>query len=337
MPASRQLDIDVIVDQLDKILHYQGEIGLVEAAALAPVLLRHDRYRGAADARAALAADITTAISKLPPEVRRDANAILPIDQPNASIAARLRAINMADSSAPGRRWHRIATLGRVAFQLHARYNAPAQSYRIIKTDIAVSRQELSLPTLGTLRRFLVIDLHWTIESLVRGLKWFDFSLLENRRLKLEQFAAQDDGYPCESIICASTSPRQPTLFLNESLYIVQLAEGFPVRAPTHLHIRFRFDKAGKGDPHLLYRPMRRTGSLSFSYERHSEAAAGCEELDQEMQVVKTFAPKTKETVEWETIDATEECVDKGVEIVDRFLIRSPRAQSYYRLKWPLH
>ena len=197
------MDIDTIIEELDKLVHYRGDGGPVGATADAPKLLRQPRYQQADDDRhELLAKDIKAAIARLPKDLQTEANALLRIGVPGQYIIDRLRLVGKGGYSTDARRWHRKAVLGRVAGEPIKLWDAP--SYRVLDLDINVWQTSVAIRVgIAPTMHFRYIEFRWKIESLVSDLRWFAFSFPTPKRLKFREFKDGSEDYDCDSVIRA--------------------------------------------------------------------------------------------------------------------------------------
>jgi hypothetical protein len=333
------MDIDTIISELDRVLHYRGREGLVEAAARAPKLLKQDRYRDADDARESLAVDIRAAIAQLPKDVQVAANGLLPIDEPNAFLNHRQRSLGIGGYSPTAVRWHRTAVLGRVAAEL-AKLFAPTQpSYRILDLDVNVWQHSYTVGVgVGPTTRSRIIEFRWTIESLVSDLCWFAFSCATPPRLKFFELRNHMPGdgaavfrdllprvkeYDWDWIPQAGDSDHIPW-------YLLRLSDTPPTGVPIALYVRLIFHKADKGAARFDYMPTVPLKRLSLSFTHGNTGERRCIELDETAsKVLRTFTGKSLSRIEE---DEEGEIISE--ESSERFRVRSPRVGRYYRLEW---
>jgi hypothetical protein len=325
------MDIDTIINELDKLVYYKGQDGLVEAAARAPKLLRHPRYQQADDPRKSLAKDIQRAIARLPKDVQKEAKGLLPIDLPEAYIIGRLEHLGKDGYSSDARRWHRTAVLTRVATEL-VKFYADVPGYRILDTKIHVSERTFGGSILGVpgAQHQRIIDFRWTIESSVSDLRWFVFSHRTQWRLKFTEFRPGPEGYDCDSANRFPIGTRR-----DEHWYILRLSNNPPMNVPIQLHAYIVYDKAVKAQPRLDYFLSMPARSLSLSVATWREDDNPmCVELDDEAdKVLRQFQAKSViKTTDYDEEDSPEYT---SVEKIGHFAIRSPKLGRCYRLKWP--
>jgi hypothetical protein len=339
---TRRMDIDTVISELDRILHYRGREGLVEAVAMAPKLLKQERYQAADDPRESLAADIRAAVRRLPKDLQAAANGILPIDKPNAYIIGRLRSLGIGGYSNDAVRWHRAAVLGRVAGELVKLYAPTPPSYRILDLDINVWEQAAG-PSVGfgPWINSRAIEFRWTLESLVSDLRWFGFSYPTPPRLKFIRMRRHMPGdaaaifrdnlprareYDWDQIPHASDSRDVPG-------YLLRLSDTPPPGTPIALYVRLDFYKADKGVARFDYVPTEPLRRLSLSFSSDPDGKRTCVELDETARtILREFAVKPA--------SFTEEPEQEGeveytlTQAIDRFRVRSPQVGRCYRLTW---
>ncbi|HWY18452.1 MAG TPA: hypothetical protein VNY27_07040 [Solirubrobacteraceae bacterium] len=333
------MDIDTIIEELDKLVHYRGDGGLVAATADAPKLLRQPRYQQAeGDSHELLAKDIKTAIARLPNDpnkrlpkgLQSEANGLLRISMPEQHIISRLGLLGKGGYSTDAQQWHRKAVLGRVATEL-MKFYADLPGYRILDTKIHVSEGIFGGSLIGPgVQHARDIDFIWTIESLVSDLRWFVFSHHTQRRLKFTDFRPGSEGYDCESADRLPIGTRR-----DEHWYILRLSDNPPVGVPIQLHAHITYDKASKAEPQLNYLLSMPTRSLSLAVATSGEDGNHtCVELDDKAgKVLRRFKAKTAiKTTEYGEEGFTEYT---SVEKLGRFTIRSPQLGRCYRLEWP--
>jgi hypothetical protein len=317
------MDIDTIIEELNELVRYRGQGGLVGALAEAPRLLRQHRYQGADDPHELLAKDIKTAIARLPKDLQREAKGLLRIGMSEQYINNRMELLGKEKYSGDARYWHRIAVLGRVAGELIKRWDAP--SYRVLDLGINVWQDSYAVRVgVGPTTHVRNVEFRWKIESLVSDLRWFAFSFRTPRRLKYQQFTGGAEGYGCDSVMRVPVASSPDTHW-----YILSLSDPLPFGVPVELHAQLLFHKASKADPQLDYVPTVPMKSLSLSFTTGWEDSQHtCVELDDEAnQVLREFQVKRDiKTTEYDGIPS--------VETVNRFRVRSPQIGRCYRLEW---
>ncbi len=334
------VDIDAIISELDNVLHYRGNGGLVAAAARAPELLKQKRYDLARDARESLAADITEAIALLPKDMQDAANGILPIAYPNEYIIGRLRKLGIGGYSTVAVRWHRAAVLGRVASGLHELYveARPTEfqpSYRMQSVDIRVSNHAFETP--GILSRAVYrrhIEFSWTLECLVSDLRMFAFSVRTTDGLKFSKLVPGQDGVLYESSERVAHANRTDT-------HILLLADALPANAPVTLACMLEYTDAEQAPSHFDFIPDVAAERLSLSLETNGTQGAipcRCEAWNDaarikgtkqiEARVLKEYKGKTTSRQEMPALSRSDEW------ITTQFLVPRPKAGRRYRLTW---
>jgi hypothetical protein len=336
------MDIDTIIGELDNVLHYRGQRGLVEAVARAPQLLQQDRYRPADDARESLAHDITAAIALLPKDVQKAANGILPIDRPNDYIIGRLRELGIGGYSSDAVRWHRTAVLGRVANVLLELYaeTQPAEaqpSYRLQSIDIQVSNHALKgSRAFAQIAYRRHIEFSWTLECFVSDLRSLTFSLKTPIGLKFLQFAPGVDNSRCES------AERVPVANSADThRYILFLADALPTDSPVTLTCWIEYGDANQAPSYFDFVPDMPAKRLSLSFETNgvqAEVPCRCEAWNDRATVRGSRVIHKKMLKEYKA-KIVRYCADPGLwteddRIAARFSVPSPKSDRRYRLTW---
>lgn len=355
------MDIDTTIRELDQVLHYRGREGLVEAAARAPKLLKQDRYRQADDAHKSLANDIEAAIARLPEDLQKAANGILPIDKPNAFLNARQSSIGIGKYSPVAVQWHRTAVLGRVAGELIKVYTATPPSYRILDLDINVWEYDYTVKIgVGPTTYTRNIEFRWTLESLVSDLRWFAFSYRTPRRLKLRHLHRPCGPGDGGDIFRQHLPPARewgwdwiPGALDSDAVpsYLLRLSDTPPAGAPIGLLVRLTFDKANKVERRFDYVPTVPLKRLSLSFPYGRAGKRNCRELDDATNaVLREFTLKQLTVTENYGEDYEKHYVGVGghagndarfvdgdyitTQTIERFRVRSPRVGRRYCLEW---
>jgi hypothetical protein len=249
------MDIDTAIKELHAVMKYTRQGTFEDAVGQASQLLRLPRYRKPDDEPyTLLASDIKTAIARLPPPVRRDANALLPIDQPGSYLDARWRAIGASKYSGPAREWRWSSVLGRVAVELLAlQQSVPMEetrSVRILSLDIA------ALPYLEEAPDIRLLVMNWEFESNVSDLRWFAFPF-STRNLVLKEWSAQFDD-PLDSSAPDLTVARIPAIASSDAdtyWYVSLLRKPPRVGVPVRLTATMWCGLTDTSPPWIEYTP----------------------------------------------------------------------------------
>lgn len=338
------LEIDTIISELDNVLHYRGEGGLVAAAARAPELLKQKRYDLVNDARESLAEDITAAIAVLPKDVRDAAKGILPIDYPTEYLIGRLRKLGIGGYSTAAVSWHRTAVLGRVATGLLGLYsdaspNDAQPSYRLQAIDIKVSNHALKAPlrTLSRAEYRRHIEFSWTIDCLVSDLRMFAFSVTTTKGLEFSRLVPGQAGPECQSAERVPYANRADTHW-----HILFLTDALPTDVPVTLACVLEYTGGpDQAPPQFDFIPDTDAKRLSLSLETNGEQGAvpcKCEAWDQAAGIktarrIDTLTPKEyKSRITSRQEPGALGPWDEWVETL--FRVPRPKAGRRYSLTW---
>ncbi|MGC2373119.1 MAG: hypothetical protein WA484_04510 [Solirubrobacteraceae bacterium] len=317
------MDIDTIIEELDKLVHYRGQGGLVEGVAGAPKLLRQPRYQQADDPQELLVKDIKAAIARLPNDLQKEAKGLLRIDLPGQYIIDRLRLLGKAGYSGDAQHWHRRAVLGRVAGELRSLYDDAQPSYRMQTVDIHVTNG-LFGKSLGGTDYTRTIHFRWTIECTVSDLRVFIFRYKTPKQLKFSQFVPGVPGPEYESAERVSVAGSPDTHW-----YRLFLADSLPVGVPVTLNASIIYKKANKAAPRCDYTPEIPIRNLRLSIQTLNEETPGrCVAWDDKTnKVLKEYKAKLlSETLEYDGFSS--------VISTSQFKVRSPKVGQRFSLIW---
>jgi hypothetical protein len=261
------VDIDTVIKELHAVMKYTRQGTFEDAVGQASKLLRLPRYQKPDDEPyTLLASDIKTAIARLPPAVRPDANALLPIDQPGSYLDARWRAIGASKYSGAAKEWRWMSVLGRVAVELLALYQSTpmeeTRSVRILSLDIAV------LPSVGETPDYRLIVMTWEFESNVSDLRWFAFPF-STRNFLFREWTAQFND-PMDIGAPELTVTRIPAIASSDEdnyWYASLLRKPPRVGVPVRLMVTISCGFTDKSSPWIEYSPSMPIDHLVLSVE----------------------------------------------------------------------
>jgi hypothetical protein len=314
------MDIDAIIEQLERMTKYRGVGGLVEATERAPELLRQPQYASVPDRSEALAQDLEVAVARLPEPARVQAKTLLPIAMPEAYIKERLGQLGLDRASAPAKRWHRQAALGRVAFEYLRLAVTP--SHRVVSVNIHLYERTKPIAGAGGPYKVIrVFEVRWRIERLVADLRWFAFPFPTPSGLRRHLMESP------RGLNCAwSYGPAKD----GSEWYMGVYPQGLPMASEStaDFYISLLFRVGRKAPKQFEFTPTVPIEQVSLSLELGERPA--CVERDAAGRIHKTLRAKTK-------IRALDDLVGIGdpPEIIrTTFTARKPHLGRYFQLTW---
>jgi hypothetical protein len=319
------MDIDTVIEDLHAVMKYTREGTFEDAVGQASNLLRLARYRTAeGEPHSLLASDIKAAIARLPAEVQRDANGLLPIDEPGSYLDARWRAIGAANFPGQAKEWRWRSVLGRVAVELltlHAREtNGGVQrSIRIQSLHVFVRLVYDSEVRPDVVSRIVIF--HWGVESQVSDMQWFAFPF-STRSFVVRNLVVSLTEVP-------SAGPTVIRVPVSESSdadnywYVCLLRGPLPVAQPVDLGFSMACDETSSSPPWFEYTLQVPVEQLTLTVQGHratteyalSEREAGTDRIIREEAAFSKAADGQPPLVRYEP--------------------PSPEVGHTYRVAWP--
>lgn len=249
MTRRHSSDIDMVVDELRRIMQ-KGHGKLDDAVRASPKLLSLARYKVANEkAPTLLAADIKTAIARLPAKVAHDAAILLAVNEIAPSQGDRWLRLYPKGASAPAMEWRWRSVFGRIAVEL-LRLQDPDDfpetdvSYRVLRLHIHEDITHPSPDTQLRIGRFM-----WKLEALVADMELFSFTS-SAPELKFRDWSCGDPQHQPVGRVAFGDGPQ------GTHLYVMYLGGALPLLRPVTLAAVIEWDGAQMAEPWLSLTPQ---------------------------------------------------------------------------------